>query len=62
MTQKNWPFENAIAGLASGLEINEAAYEADPSDQAGVDTDQVVYLCEGSQLGYGAKEAWEVAR
>ena len=55
MTQSNWPFENSIAGLASGAEINE-----EPDDED-VDEDQVVYVVEGQQLGYGSKRAWEVA-
>ena len=59
MTQSNWPFENDIFGLASGEEINEAA--ADPNDDGDVDADQVLYICEGQQLCYGTKRAWEVA-
>lgn len=62
MTQSNWPFENDIVGLASGAEINDAADDDDPDDDGDVDNDQVVYICEGQQLGYGTKRAWEVAR
>ena len=58
MTQQNWPFENRIAGLASGEEINERDEDEDDED---VDTDQVVYIVEGGQLGYGSKRAWDVA-
>ena len=61
MTQSNWPFENDIFGLASGQEINDAADEDDPNDDGDVDADQVVYICEGEQLCYGTKQAWEVA-
>jgi hypothetical protein len=62
MTQSNWPFENDIFGLASGQEINDAADEDDPNDDDGdVEADHVVYICEGQQLGYGTKRAWEVA-
>ena len=61
MTQCNWPFENNICGLASGQEINEAADEDDPNDDGDVEAEQVVYICEGQQLGYGTKRAWEVA-
>jgi hypothetical protein len=58
MTQQNWPFENRIAGLASGEEINDRDEDEDDED---VDTDQVVYIVEGGQLGYGSKRAWDVA-
>lgn len=61
MTQQNWPFENRIAGLASGQEINDAVDDDDPNDDGDVDADRVVYLCEGEQLGYGTKRAWDVA-
>lgn len=62
MTQSNWPFENGIVGLASGAEINEAENEDDPDDDGDVDDDDVVYIVEGQQLGYGTKRAWDVAR
>jgi hypothetical protein len=61
MTQSNWPFENDIFGLASGQEINDAADEGDPHDDGDVEADQVVYICEGQQLCYGTKRAWEAA-
>lgn len=57
MTQQNWPFENGIAGLASGEEINER----EDGDDEDVDDDRVVFIVEGQQLGYGSKRAWEVA-
>ena len=57
MTQQNWPFENGIVGLASGAEINER----DDGDDEDVDDDNVVFIVEGQQHGYGSKRAWEVA-
>ena len=57
MTQQNWPFENAIIGLVSGAEINEA----DEDDDACVEDDAVVYIVEGTQLKYGSKRAWDAA-
>ena len=57
MTQQNWPFENTVAGLASGQEINDR----DDGDDEDVDDDRVVFIVEGQQLGYGSKRAWEVA-
>jgi hypothetical protein len=66
MTQENWPFENGIAGLASLDEIhaterdNKDEKEDEMFDPAG-DLDQVVYLIEGQQMGYGTKWAWPAA-
>lgn len=53
MTQQNWPFENEIAGLASGEEINDAGEDDDPNDDEDVDEDQVVFIVEGQQRCYG---------
>ena len=61
MTQSSYPFENAVTGLASGQEINDAADDEDPADDGDVDAERVVYICEGQQLCYGTKRAWEVA-
>jgi len=60
MTQQNWPFENKICGLASGQEIN-ASDDDDPDEDGDVEHDQVLYIVEGQQLGYGTKRAWDVA-
>lgn len=59
MTQQNWPFENTLAGVVSAEEINEFDDEEFTDDD--VEDDQVVYLVEGNQLGYGSKRAWEIA-
>lgn len=61
MTQQNWPFENTIYGLASGAEINGENDEDDPDDEGDVDEDAILYIVEGSQLGYGTKRAWDAA-
>ena len=61
MTQSNWPFEYDIFGLASGEEINDGADDEESNDDGDVDADQVLYICEGQQLCYGTKRAWEVA-
>jgi len=58
MTQQNWPFENAITGLASGEEINDACEGDDEQD---VDEDAVVFIVEGGQRCYGSSRAWQVA-
>lgn len=60
MTQSAWPFENAVHGVVSAQEI---ADDDEPDDE---DLDEpvepVVYICEGTQLKYGTKSAWELAR
>jgi hypothetical protein len=56
MTQSNWPFEYDITGLASATEMRDLA------DHEDITGDNVLYIVEGRQLGYGSKEAWEVAR
>jgi hypothetical protein len=59
MTQQNWPFKNTLAGVVSAEEINE--FDNEKFRDEDVDDDQVVYLVEGDQLGYGSKRAWELA-
>jgi hypothetical protein len=74
MTQNSWPFENAIQGLCTSVELGEGLDEADdlderdreggftPADREDGEEDcPVVYLVEGRQLGYGTKEAWQHA-
>ena len=62
MTQQNWPFENTICGLASGLEINDFDEDdEDGDDDDDATDDSVLYIVEGRQLGYGTKRAWDVA-
>jgi hypothetical protein len=57
MTQHNWPLEYKIHGITSGMDINEQ-----DDDQGDVEDDGVVYIVEGSQIGYGTKRAWEVSQ
>ena len=63
MTQQNWPFENRIAGLTSGAEMNDTGDDAsdDGDGEEGTD-DNTVYIVEGGQLRYGNKRAWQTAR
>ena len=53
--QPSWPMEYEIAGVVSGQQIND---EGDENDQDVAD-DNVLYLVEGSQIGYGSKRAFE---
>jgi hypothetical protein len=60
MTQQNWPFENAVAGVA----CREDIVEEEPDEEAATDgaAPNDVFIVEGSQLRYGSKAAWNVAR
>lgn len=60
MTQENWPFENEIDGLCTRIEAAEADREDDDDSDAGGADD--VFICEGRQLGYGTKAAWQACR
>ena len=62
MTQQNWPFENAITGLASRAEIIASDEDSDDDEDDEADDGPMVYIVEGTQLGYGSKQAWEAAR
>ena len=65
MTQENWPFENTIAGTTSAAEILRASGEPDEEDEdfdPEGDEEDVVYIVEGRQLGYGDKRAWNVCQ
>ena len=59
MTQQSWPFENTIYGLCSSKEIEEAC-DDDEEDEGYGDEPVVLFIVEGTQLGYGTKKAWEV--
>jgi hypothetical protein len=56
MTQKNWPLEKTIRGLASGLEINKR------DGDANVENDHVLYIIEEQSIRYGSRLAWDVAQ
>lgn len=60
MSQQNWPFENTVHGICCGGEINAIENEDESDvDDDDVEGDAVVYIVEGSQLGYGSKRAWD---
>lgn len=61
MTQQNWPFENSIYGLASGVEINNYDDDEGEIDDGDTAEDAVLFIVEGRQLCYGTKRAWDVA-
>jgi hypothetical protein len=62
-SQSQWPFEHAIYGVALrsemlGVDDGEAATETCEPGTAPSD----VLICEGTQLRYGSKRAWETAQ
>lgn len=52
-TQPNWPFETTIAGVVTAEEVLQNDDEND-SDTC----PNLIYILEGTQLGYGSKTAW----
>ena len=67
MSQPNWPFEYTITGVTDSEEIRRAERQDDQWDEDDPDefdpegdSDQIVYIVEGQQLGYGTSAAWNV--
>ncbi|MFA7329797.1 MAG: hypothetical protein WC326_01870 [Candidatus Delongbacteria bacterium] len=71
MHQSAWPFEYSIQGVTTTSAMDEDELEAERArrEDEGLPTEhlpsepeptkeEVVYLVEGSQLGYGRKAAW----
>lgn len=68
MSQQNWPFENAVAGVAVREEMLRADRDEDGDDNDAEEprcergtAPSDVFLVEGEQLRYGSKTAWQVA-
>lgn len=66
MSQENWPFENAVAGVAVREEFAADDEDCDddereePRYEKGTAPSDV-FIVEGQQLRYGSKAAWRVA-
>jgi hypothetical protein len=67
MSQENWPFENAVAGVALREEMVEEDEDLDdeereePEYERGTAANDV-FIVEGRQLRYGSKAAWDALR
>lgn len=67
MSQQNWPFENAVAGVVVREEMIEDDEELsdeereEPRYEKGTAANDV-FIVEGEQLRYGSKAAWDAAR
>ena len=62
MEQENWPFECSIGAVATRSEVLEPYRQSDGDEDADDDPDaeDVLYLIEGQQLGYGMRSAFNV--
>ena len=60
LSQPNWPFEYSIAGVTIRSEVQRCgdADEEGPEDEE----EDCVFLCEGTQLCYGPRDAWSACR
>ncbi len=72
MTQPNYPLEYSIYGVTSKAVMTiecDGGEDDDGGDcspeaierRLGKDFEDFVYICEGTQIGYGSKDAWETA-
>jgi hypothetical protein len=68
MTQFNYPFEYSVDGVCPAEEIGpeiDVDSDEEDGDEEGFDpagetpAELVFYICEGDQLGYGTKAAWD---
>lgn len=55
--QPSWPMEYSIMGAVSKSDL---ALDDEDVDEVHDEEDEVLYLVEGSQLGYASKRAWEL--
>ena len=64
MSQENWPFENAIAGVAIREDFVDDDEDDEPGDERRYEKGTApndVFIVEGQQLRYGSKAAWNAA-
>ena len=67
MSQQNWPFENAILGVAVRKDWEDVEEDEDGNPTPGMNggrggKSKDVFLVEGHQIRYGSRKAWEHAR
>lgn len=62
VTQSNWPLEYSILGVCSDSDVVAASDDPDIKFFSSYrESESVVYIVEGGQLGYGKKGAWDAA-
>lgn len=59
MMQPNYPLEYSIESVVTSDDIRHAKREAEGEAAATDDGEDVVYITEGDQLGYGSRDAWQ---
>lgn len=66
MSQENYPFEHGIAGVVDSTEFGDNSDDPDdyrPEDLTSEGEVPIcVYIVEGSQIGYGNRDAWSNPR
>ncbi len=60
MAQKSYPIEHEITGLVSAEEMAAGSGDCDTEEEADA-IEPMLYIVEGSQVGYGSKIAWDAA-
>jgi hypothetical protein len=60
MTQRHYPLEARLYGVCESAELRGGEDGEDDDGDDG-ETEPVVYLVEGDQVGYGLKSAWRAA-
>jgi len=59
MIQRHYPMESRVYGICDGQELKgEEDDDDEPDDE---ESEAVVYIMEGTHIGYGLKRAWEAA-
>ena len=61
MTQSNWPFEYSIRGVCTNQELDQCKERTEEEESVPFEDPPIVYIVEGTQLGYGDKNAWDCA-
>ncbi len=63
MSQPNWPFEWTIRGVTCNHFFPNEEDEYEPEDGEDLpepeEVEPIIYVCEGTQLGYGNRDAWD---
>jgi hypothetical protein len=61
MTQQHYPLEAEVLGVCDNAEMLREEDDEGEDDEDGEEPESVVYIVEGTQIGYGLKKAWNCA-
>lgn len=56
MTQPNYPIESEVHGATTALDMAQLESDEPPVKD---DIPEIVYIVEGTQIGYGKRIAWQ---